>query len=320
MADDQIPFTSIKFVKEDNKSYIYKCPICGDTTHHHGHLYINKKLPICHCFRCNYSAHLKQLEEIIHEKCKIEYNTAIVYDLPYLNIQTILSNMEDYIEYNSLYITEIEKDYFKQRLNLNELTFDDIKTYSILPDYCCRTLLYNKDRNRYKFLAFDNYRAWTIKLLGTSVAGRSIDNNNIRYSNGDMYTPWSKFITLDAYCIRSYCINNYNINNPPHTIITAEGVYDIIDIYRNRKMFNINDEKNTIFIAVQCSDYRRAIKMYQLLYNCLPKKVIVFADYDRSTTMMRDMFKNIKIPITINWPTIKDWNPAQPIKCSYDII
>lgn len=317
-----LPFKSLTFYKETDKEYIYYCPFCDElhnskSKHKHGHFYIDKKFGRFHCFKCNKSGNWITLSKYLNEECAIEFTSTIIYDIPYLDVSVILKNIEDLIEYNYYSITDIEKNYFKSRLGLSDLTLDDVKTFGILSDYYCRSTLYASDPIKYNILKHDTYRVWTSKIFGTSISGRSvIKDNAIRYINGEVYTPWNQYVSLDVYCIRSSSIQNYNNKKPPKSLVIAEGIYDIVNIYIKKKLFDFNDEKNMIFMAVQCSDYRRAIKMYQILYNCLPKNVIVFADSDRTTNMMRDMFKGIRIPITINWPLIKDWNPAKQIKCS----
>ena len=133
--------------------------------------------------------------------------------------------------------------------------------------------------------------------------------------------PWSNYLNTDCYFIRSSIIQNYNISNVPDNLIICEGVYDCVPLYLNRKKYLIN-EKNSLFVAVQCGSYNRALKLFNILYDRLPKNVIIFADSNITPDTLKEQFKKAKNniqKITINWPCIKDWEEVGPIRFSMEI-
>lgn len=284
-----------------------------------GHLYISKTSPVYYCHRCGRSGYIRELEDFIKEKCNIEYSLTIEYNLPNLNISEILYQMNKLIEFLSIYITDYEKEYFRKRVKLKRITIDNIIKYSLFPDYFARQLLYEKI---FKKLPNDPYRTWTIRGFGSYLAGRSLDNNNpIRYINGDINDiPWNKFLTIDSYFIRSSIIKKFNMNNAPKNLIIAEGVYDIVNLYLRRDRYFIKEE-DSFFVAVQCSNYERAFKLYNMIWNDIPKNIIIFADMGITLNELKRQFekiKNNKINIKANWPMIKDWEECGPINYSYE--
>ena len=319
------PFDSIKLVKETETEFIYKCPFCGDSQKHsmHGHLYLSKKFPIFYCQRCSTYGSIEKLENFLHEKCKASYNTVLEYNLPNLDISTILQSINELLKFKYLSLSNEEKLYFQQRTKLKNMTIQTAVKFSLYPDSDARNYLLDIDPIRYKLLKnHDSLRTWTMRGFGTGISGRSIQSNNsIRYVNGEYETPWSKYLDLDSYFIRSYCIQNYNINVIPNTLIIAEGIYDICNIYLNRNRFLL-DDKESLFVAVQCSTYSRGLKIYNILYNSLPKNIIVFADSGIDPDKLKEQFRNAisnKCKVTINYPMYKDWDPIGLIKYSINL-
>lgn len=300
----EIPFHNMKIWRETSKEYIYFCPFCNERSSH-GHLYISKKFPVYYCFKCNCSGHLNQLSKFIHEQCHIEYNSTIEYNLPYLDISKILYETEELLRAYSLAITNAEKEYFRKRSKLKNITMDNIVKFSLFPDsYAHKILKLNYDNNP---------RTWTLRGFSTGLSGRIHDNNSsaLRYINGDVETPWHSFINNDTYFIRNNYIRNYNSSNIPETIIIAEGVYDIVSIFLHRKKYNVDG----MFFAVQCSNYARALNVFKLLFNSIPRNIMVFADSGIKVEFLKEQFKDYKnSKVSCNWPMIKDWEEAGPVK------
>lgn len=320
----ELPYTSIKFANETKTHWIYKCPFCGEEhvakfKRKHAHLYISKKTGVFFCFRCNESGNYLKLENFIHEKSKVPFTNTITYDLQILDIPTILDQMNIILESYSIYITDNEKEYFKNRTKIkHDITIDDIIRYNLFPDYYARGILYNEIFSK---INYDEYRTWVIKGLGTGLAGRSHNAEKcLRYINGETVTPWSKFINNDCYFIRNNVIKKYDRSHAPLNLIIAEGVYDIIPIYINHNKYMINND-NSMFTAVQCSNYARALKLYLTMYNQFPKNVIIFADSGISLELLKKQFLNAKnkTNIMINWPCVKDWEETGPIRCNIKI-
>ena len=227
--------------------------------------------------------------------------------------------MNKLIEMLSIYITDYEKEYFRKRVKLKKITINNIIKFSLFPDCFARKILYEKI---FKKINNDAYRTWTIRGLGSYISGRSLDDKNcIRYINGDIEDiPWNKFLTTDSYFIRSSVIKKYNQNNAPKNLIVAEGVYDIVNLYLRRSRYFI-EEENSFFVAAQCSNYERAYKLYNMMWNDIPKNIIIFADMGITLDQIKNQFEKIKnnrINIKVNWPIIKDWEECGPINYSYE--
>lgn len=137
--------------------------------------------------------------------------------------------------------------------------------------------------------------------------------------NGIYKVPWIDMLELDSYFIRSKVIDN--LNYPPKNLIISEGIYDCISLYLHRDRFMINDN-DSLFVAVQCSLYNRAVKMYNTLYNCYPKNIIIFADVGISIELLKKQFSSIyKLcnSIIVNYPMVKDWDPISMIRYTIKI-
>lgn len=316
------PFNALSVIKETNKHFICRCPFCGDSNNRtHAHLYISKKYPVFKCFRCNMQGHISLLEKQLHEECKYEYTNTIQYNLPTLDVSIVLEEVNDMLEAYAPYISNEEIEYFKSRTHLKNFTIDTVKKFGLFPDYSARSYLYNLDKKKFSVLLNEPKRVWTLRGFGSALSGRSIDKNiSIRYVVGELILPWTQFVHSDTFFVRSKVVQEYNPTRVPPNLVCAEGVYDCINLYLNRSRFRF-DDSSTLFVAVQCSDYRRAIKLFQMMYDTYPKNIEVFADIDRTPDMMRKMFENDinKSNITIHWPKVKDWDPIGPIKCSINL-
>lgn len=316
------PFNTLSVIKETNKHFICRCPFCGDSDNRrHAHLYISKKYPVFKCFRCNMQGHISLLEKQLHEECQYEYTNTLQYNLPNLDVSVVLDEIADMLEAYSSYISEEEIAYFKSRTHLRNFNVNVVKKFGLFPDYSARSYLYNLDKKKFSVLFNESRRVWTMRGFGSAISGRSIEKNSqIRYVVGELILPWTQFIRVDSYLVRSKVVQEYNPMKVPQNLVCAEGVYDCINIYLNRERFML-DDSNTLFVAVQCSDYRRAIKLFQTMYGTYPSNVQVFADIDRTPDMMKAMFINdvSKSNITVHWPRVKDWDPIGPIKCSINL-
>lgn len=322
MSNSIKPFDSIKLVKETDTEFLYKCPFCSDSPNpSHAHCYISKRYPIFYCQRCGKSGSLNELSKFINEPCKRQYNSVLEYDLPNLDISKILREINELLKYRYMNITDEEKEYFRSRTRLKRVTMDTAVKFSLFPNNYAKDYLLKLYGNKFYYLNNDCIRIWTMRGLGSGISGRAIKDSQIRYVNGDCNMPWNKFIPLDCYFIRSHCIQSYNTNTAPSTLVIAEGIYDICNIFLNRSKFMI-DDKTSMFIAVQCSTYSRALKMYNFLYNIMPKNIVIFADCGIGLDKLRVQFKNGKelgVNIKVNYPSIKDWEPIGPIKYSIDL-
>ena len=226
------------------------------------------------------------------------------------------------IKYNYFNITNEEKEYFQSRTKLKRITIDNAIKFSLFPDSYCRKYLLQEENEKFNKIDLnkDPLRVWTIRGFGSGISGRSIIKDfPLRYMNGIYKVPWIDMLELDSYFIRSKAIDNLNYS--PKNLIISEGIYDCISLYLHRNRFMINDN-DSLFVAVQCSLYKRAVKMYNILYNCYPKNIIIFADVGIDIELLKKQFSNIcKLcdNIVVNYPMVKDWDPISMIRYSIKI-
>lgn len=309
-----VPFLGIKWISETDDDYVGRCPFCGDSqkSSKHAHLYVSKRYPIYHCYRCNAKGFLKDIENLLKESCKKEYVLSIKYQVSKLDVPQILSETRNLIKLYSMFITDQEKEYFRSRTKLKSISDTTIQKFALFPDYYARSFLYN---NIFKKLPRDCYRTWTMRGFGTGVSGRAHEKNDhiLRYVNGDLQLPWSSYVQTDTYFIHSYPIQQYGKMIPTNLVI-AEGIYDIVPLYLHRGKYGIND-KDTVFMAAQCSAYDRCLTVYRMMYNTLPQNITIFADVGIGLDKLRSQFgayTNRGRNIVANWPMYKDWEECGP--------
>ena len=313
---NEVPFHGIKWITETDNDYVGRCPFCGDSIKDptHAHLYVSKRYPIYHCYRCGAKGFLKDIERILNESCKKEYVLSVKYNIQRLDIPEILHETQELIKMYSLFITDQEVEYFRHRTKLKTVTYSNIKKFSLFPDYYARSFLYE---SIFKKITTDVYRTWTIRGFGTGISGRAHSSTNdriLRYINGNIDMPWNEYVATDTYFIRSYPLLQYG-KCIPNTLVIAEGIYDIVPLYINRDKYSL-DDRDSIFMAAHCSSYDRCITVYRMLYNTLPSNIIVFADVGITIDTLRkqmNCYCNRNRKIVINWPAIKDWSDCDPI-------
>lgn len=324
-SGNSYPFSKIVWIGQTDNDYIGRCPFCGDSikSKNHGHLYVSKRYPIYHCYRCEAKGFLKDIERILNESCKIEYKLSVQYDIPRLDIHKILYETREIVKLYSMFITDQEKEYFRSRARLKKMHDSTILKFSLFPDCYARQMLYE---TIFKNIKKDYYRTWTIRGLGTGISGRSHSKEEgiLRYINGITSLPWSQYVMADTYFINSEPITKYTSGIVPDTLVIAEGIYDIVPIYLNRSKYGIQDSLSSIFMAAQCSAYDRCVTVYKLLYNTLPKNILIFADIGISMDKLKKQFlpysrSTKQNKVTINWPRYKDWDDAGAIKHSVEL-
>jgi hypothetical protein len=165
-------------------------------------------------------------------------------------------------------------------------------------------------------------RTWTIRAFGSGINGRVhhvLDKVTKRYLNVKSNVPWLSSIAEDAYIVRTSLLSKAP-KIVPETLVVAEGIYDIVPIYLHRKQYLL-DDKSAIFMASLGNAYNRSAKIFRLIYNNKPKKVVIFADAGISVEMLQEQFKDKSYDqqIIINWPQVKDWESAESIQFSVQI-
>ena len=327
LFDSIRPFVSnLTFIKDADQYYIYRCPFCGDSSNpSHGHLYINKRKPYAFCFKCGYHP-FKEIEDQIGEKCRCQYDTSEEQKIPVFHPKDMIDEVTETIQMHFSEMSAEEKAYFCKRTNLPSLTLEDAIKFNLLPDSYCKDMLFKTNSLKYRWIAnSSNKRTWTVRGLGTGLSGRAINpEDGYRYANGSLTPFYNDDVAIDNYFVKSSCIENFNPNNPPRNLVVCEGVYDCVPLYLKCRMYGIN-EKETLFVAVQCSEYIRGVKLYKFLYNTLPDHIYLFVDSNITSITIKKQFKSIllsknnKITITIKWPMKKDWEDTLPAKISIDV-
>lgn len=316
MSNDTLyPFSKVHWIKHNEDYYVGRCPFCGDSIKHlnAGHFYVAKHYPAFHCFRCGIKGHISKLERFLNEKSKVDYSSLTTYELPKININDIFNYIDDLIEESCESFTKAELIYFMKRCRLSNITYKDIKKFRLLSRNVANRFIKESNTN-----IINSSRTWTIRGFGTGLSGRSHNKEDIRYYNQNIdIIPWKEYITNDCYFIKDEELFDRYPIYIPNTLVIAEGVYDIVPLYLNSNKYMLNT-KTSLFMAAQCSSYERTLKVFNMLYGCNPKSIIVFADNGITLTTLNKQFEMVKadINITINWPIVKDWESTQVIRIS----
>lgn len=307
------PFENLEIIDETSTHFIARCPYCGDSENHKnkGHFYLSKTKPVYFCQRCTASGNIHELEEILNEECKIEYISSNNLKNNNYNINTIIENIQKGIvknKYNNLNVDEF--NYIKNRCP-KILELEDFQNiFRIIST----ELVLKKFKNKFQINTLTD-RVWFLSGLGTTFIGRTYIEHDIRYMKiSENNLDWESDIIND-----SYVINNYqNIKNPD-TLIIAEGIFDIIPIYLNRKKYGIKD--NAIFMACLGLFYNRSVKTFQNIFSLKPKNIQIFADKGVFKDMIDKQFSIYKRTsnIILNYPPIKDWEETPLPKLKFSL-
>lgn len=305
------PFDSIQWTDNLPKEFVGRCPFCKDSQHHKnkGHLYISKENPVYICHRCSKSGSVYELEQLLNEKCKWEYDNSYHINYNEYNIRNILKDVNDKVNFDNSSITDDEAKYLFDRCNFK--TTNDIaqKTFNLISEKSVIDLFPDNKR-------MITNRTWFLSALGTVCTGRTRDpNNDVRYVKFNIEKPWNSDVISDTYII-----NNYNLKKKPSdTLIIAEGIFDIIPLFINCRKYGLSD--SCIFSACLGSFYARSERTYQTIFSSRPKRIEIFADKGISIDTLREQFKN-KLrtqKISVHYPMIKDWNETGPIRMTCNI-
>jgi len=272
------------FVRESSqgKTFLCKCPICGDHKDERKahHLYISTDKNICHCFLCDYAAptttFIKKLtgkqidphkyfskESLDNEEKKrqgiiVKTTTGkrvIRYKLPEIGYDQFLPKRE-YIKKRSNYKLNPE--------NIPNLIFDIFEFFrinnlkmpeDIYPDYF-----------QSKFVCFLCYNHRYIIC-------RNIDSND----NG---IKFKKIILQDDVLEMSdyYCIRGGNPKS--NKIIMSEGVFNILGEYSEDSLKIKNDIK--LYIACNSFLYTSVLKSVCFDHQLFQPEVIILSDKDKT--------------------------------------
>lgn len=309
----RFPFDNIVWTDETPSHYIGRCPFCGDSKSHinKGHLYISKRSPVFICHRCGCSGNIKEIEDLLNEKCKVSFDGSYSISCNEYDPKSISESIKNSVDskYNRIGLEELR--YLYTRCNLTMDEDEAKKLFRVVSENVVKNKF--KDDNTYsKNMLLD--RTWFVSAMGTIYIGRAIYDNPLRYTKLEIKNEWSSDIIVD-----SYMINNYENIKSPETLVVAEGIFDIIPIYLNYKKYHL--PKDAIYSACLGIFYNRSEKTFQNLFSSKPKTIEVFCDKGVSKSMLLDQFRGKPKyqKITVHVPMIKDWNEAGPAKMVYPI-
>lgn len=278
--EDSVPV----FYKATSEEYKIRCPFCGDSQKNFksAHLYIKCSNDLSeplfyHCFKCNRSGKVGNdfLKLVGVKNFTIDEENKIINKLNYfknnkLMIESkILENAVNYI-IKRIGVKFSQEDLLKFRL----ISLDDI-----------RKLVSNKIKN-------------TLPLDSDFISFILEDNSMIVSRNLFDFEPRWKKIKLfkdgtSVYTIKTL-INLFS--KEEITVNICEGIFDSIGL------FNLFNNKNTLFISVLSSEYSKGVE-YALNKGIFGSSVTVniFMDSDindfqikKSVSEFKWLFKNIK--------------------------
>ena len=315
------PFEKIKWVGEIPTHFIGRCPFCGDSQRHpsKGHLYVSKKYPVYICHRCNKSGHIKDIEEVINEKTKYQFETSELIQIDNISsfeMKDKIYKMIKQFKYEDYGNNSLK--YLRERFKcLSNDEFVNMKSFIniVSPNIVCE--LFPNENN----IDVSN-RIWFATILGTQFIGRTSNNSPLRYKNlkmKELDDIDKAFMNKNSeYISDCYMINNFTRSKNTKSIIIAEGIFDIIPIFMKRKKYRLTD--SAIYSACLGCDYSRPIKVYKNIFMSFPKFITVFADigikYEDIKSKISKVMAGRKFNLEIHYPMVKDWNEAGPIKYS----
>lgn len=241
---------------------VVRCPYCGDSIKDatHAHLFIQVAEPhYFYCQRCETKGFLNS--DLIKD---IEVSDDIGRDLD-RNLKTFLKNTNKtsssintfkknkklvFPKYNFNSSSFIKRlDYFTKRLGIQEITRLELLGYKIIGNF----LDFLTINNLTHLLDNPKFYGLTKNIDDRAIGFLSYDNNYIvfrfidhsfkyRYLNLSLNYPYD--IGNKSYCIK----NNIDIFEPDIELVLAEGIFDIISVYRN--FYSGMDNSKKLFFAV----------------------------------------------------------------------
>lgn len=252
---DEIEKQSNVFIKANKNEYRIRCPICGDSQKNlrDAHCYIKFSYDateplLYHCFKCNASgiinkSFLKKLQikgDILNRISNNRYNRVQSYKKADINILTgtpqLFTPQTRYLEKRLGYLFDVDElDKFKIVWNMSNLypyiSSDRIKNSMPNNNESISFLSDDKSTLLTRFFDDKNGRWRKIKLFPSD--GKS------------MYTLKT---TFDLF-------NHRHSGNDASEIWIAEGIMDVISLYKKRQKSEYSNSTSIAYIGVLGSDY-----------------------------------------------------------------
>jgi len=220
------------------------CPYCNDRYRkpnpRHGHLYMAKRFPFFHCFRCSERGHLiKLLKELEYDNVEVLKSLSELYKGYRF---TLSPKIDDNFSLNNNPYIYIEKVTYNFRKQYNESLYDNFLSYldmrSIDIDHI-QYLIYPMFFRGHLYCAFCNYELTTVVAR---VISDNFSGNVRRYQKIDSgYYFWQAY--FDS-------IIEYS------EIVFTESPFDIINLSR----FFFKNTKNKFFFSMQNQFYYSNLK------------------------------------------------------------
>lgn len=257
--------------------YRIRCPFCGDSQKNFksAHMYLkcsrDETEPIIyHCFKCNKSGKLNNdFLKLLNIKVEIDENNFINNRLfNFKNHKIDLSNE----------LIQSSINYIKYRLG-DGLTQDDYLKFRIISLENLKEIFKNKrivntlptDNDVISFITEDN----------STIIMRSLFDNKYRWRKIELFNDGVQVYTIKTQ-LDLFTKNEIEIH-------ITEGIFDAISAYKNFRT------KNSIFIAVLGSDYKKGINY------CIDKGIIgsniiikLYLDQDINENKIKKEIKSLK--------------------------
>ena len=306
---------------ENDDEYTVRCPICGDSQKHlnKGHMGINKKTGIYHCFRCNASGRIENLLKSMYlneeESKQLKYKEIIEIDNRFSKVMkssnqsifikdeqkikeeyqsfiNILSKTHNYILKNNK-IKNIFFSYLIQRLKNNEFVDYLINKKFI---YFYYNTKYNISIKGYKNILPKNqyhiffdyhklnnyYGNYSLQSRIIPIKNKIIDTKYIIYKHKDVSIMGKPLLSM----------NKHFSNNSNGVLYIVEGIFDSLNLMRLFWESKIN--LSGVFILSLLGKYLQDFYINlikQMYYNNIINNIILMLDND---------VKNNEIDILIN--------------------
>lgn len=318
--------TGISYLKGDN--LITLCPCCEKKRFHtnrsHGHLYLNIKIPIFRCFRCEFKGILPKALDSFNlnfsdyfdesmlqfdwkksdlDRFKDDDPDTIINDSYKRPTYELTSTYENKLLYLKSRITNFSEDMFSYQDEVI-LNLKDFIISNNLQDQINKLNTGNIYSNFLDFID-DNFIGF-ICTRKSLLIGRSIsDNTHLRYFKIKLKEIYFK----DFY--------SRTLDGTSNKVILCEGIFDLLNVLKNPIMENVLKGASIISCALN-NDFKNTL-ISTLDYVKIPyADVIVLSDKDIKEYRYMDLyFCNLTKSLTLYYNELgKDFGEKQifPIK------
>ena len=290
-------------VREDETQL--RCPFCGDSakSDFSAHLYIKNQPPFpYYCQRCTASGvvnadFLMKIDQYDVELNKYlnlaqdEYNKKLIFK--YGTNASMFSKRKLILSPNQYNTAELEKlEYIEGRIGKPGLftSEDDLKKFNIvlnLADFLTNNNFDIDSYERFQRSKVDELdRDYAMFLLNDRIM---VNARNIR-PGINKKNKFYKFRIIDDNSMQSKRFYNINtpldLSNRVFNIHMTEGIFDLLNLYVNGLIDNVNKDNNNIYIANNGKGYLSALNHLQSL-GILNANINIYSDNDVSVSQLK---------------------------------